>query len=125
MPSLAYASVTPRPLAVLAPGCDIEDTEEGRISRYRFDDDRLDHRFYAVKGSRKLLVYFKGSLSAGRVVTYKLVRSADYLDSGSTKALKGVHLIDDMTFSVTIAASELPYHYDLAYASVTPIQDRR
>ncbi len=44
---------------------------------------------------------------------------ADF-NSGSTKALKGVHLIDDMTFSVTIAASELPYHYDLAYASVTP-----
>lgn len=44
---------------------------------------------------------------------------ADF-NSGATKALKGVHLIDDMTFSVTIAAEELPYHYDLAYALVTP-----
>lgn len=44
---------------------------------------------------------------------------ADF-NSGSTKALKGVHLIDDLTFSVTIAAEELPYHYDLAYALVTP-----
>lgn len=44
---------------------------------------------------------------------------ADF-NSGSTKALKGVHLIDDLTFSVTIAAEELPYHYDLAYAAVTP-----
>lgn len=44
---------------------------------------------------------------------------ADF-NSGATKALKGVHLIDDMTFSVTIAAEELPYHYDLAYAYVTP-----
>ena len=44
---------------------------------------------------------------------------ADF-NSGSTKALKGVHLIDDMTFSITIAAEELPYHYDLAYAGATP-----
>lgn len=41
-------------------------------------------------------------------------------NSGETKALKGVHLIDDLTFSMTVAAEELPYHYDLAYAGVTP-----
>lgn len=44
---------------------------------------------------------------------------ADF-NSGSTKALKGVHLIDDLTFSITVAAEELPYHYDIAYAAVLP-----
>lgn len=39
---------------------------------------------------------------------------------GSTKNLKGAHLIDEMTFSVTVAAEELPYHYDLAYAGIMP-----
>lgn len=41
-------------------------------------------------------------------------------NSGETKALKGVHYIDDKTFSMTVAAEELPYHYDLAYASALP-----
>ena len=40
---------------------------------------------------------------------------------GTTKTFKGVRLIDDHTFSVTITAEELPFHYDIAYASVTPL----
>lgn len=44
----------------------------------------------------------------------------DEFQGGETKAFKGVRLIDDMTFSMTIKAEELPYHYDLAYAAVTP-----
>lgn len=44
----------------------------------------------------------------------------DEFQSGTTKAFKGVRLIDDKTFSITIKAEELPYHYDLAYATVGP-----
>ena len=40
--------------------------------------------------------------------------------SGETDTFAGVHLIDDMTFSVTIAAEELPNHYDITYASLLP-----
>ena len=34
--------------------------------------------------------------------------------------LRGVHLVDDMTYSITIKAEELPYHYDITYASLRP-----
>lgn len=44
----------------------------------------------------------------------------DEFQSGTTKAFKGVRLIDDKTFSITIKAEELPYHYDLAYATAGP-----
>ena len=40
--------------------------------------------------------------------------------SGETDTFAGVHLIDDMTYSVTIAAEELPNHYDITYASLMP-----
>lgn len=44
----------------------------------------------------------------------------DEFQGGTTKAFKGVRLIDDKTFSITIKAEELPYHYDLAYATAGP-----
>ena len=40
--------------------------------------------------------------------------------SGETDTFAGVHLVDDMTYSVTIAAEELPNHYDITYASLMP-----
>lgn len=51
---------------------------------------------------------------------YTYLDGYDEFNAGDTEVLKGVHLIDDKTFSVTVKADELPYHYDLAYASVTP-----
>lgn len=51
---------------------------------------------------------------------YVFLDGWDAFNSGETKALKGVHYIDDKTFSMTVAAEELPYHYDLAYASALP-----
>ena len=40
--------------------------------------------------------------------------------SGESDTFAGVHLVDDMTYSVTIAAEELPNHYDITYASLLP-----
>jgi len=39
---------------------------------------------------------------------------------GQSKEFTGVRLIDEKTFSVTIAAENLPYFYELALASVSP-----
>ncbi len=39
---------------------------------------------------------------------------------GVTKEFTGVRLIDDKTFSVTIAAESLPYYYELALVGSTP-----
>ena len=44
----------------------------------------------------------------------------DAFAAGETTLHSGVRLIDDKNFSITVKAEELPYHYDLAYAAVTP-----
>lgn len=50
---------------------------------------------------------------------YSLVGYDDYF-AGKTDTFAGVHLVDDMTYSVTVKAEELPYHYDITYASAMP-----
>lgn len=50
---------------------------------------------------------------------YSLVGYDEFF-AGDTKAFAGVHLVDDMTYSVTVKAEELPYHYDITYASAMP-----
>lgn len=50
---------------------------------------------------------------------YSYVGYDEWLD-GSADAFAGVHLVDDMTFSLTVKAEELPYHYDITYASLRP-----
>ncbi len=40
--------------------------------------------------------------------------------SGESDTFAGVHLVDDMTYSVTISAAELPNHYDITYAGLAP-----
>ena len=53
-------------------------------------------------------------------VNYTYVDGWEDFRNGTTKTLKGVHLIDDKSFSITVAAKELPNHYDLVYANVVP-----
>lgn len=50
---------------------------------------------------------------------YSLV-GYDEFYSGATENFAGVRLIDDMTYSVTIKASELPDHFDIAFGGITP-----
>ena len=50
---------------------------------------------------------------------YSYVGYDEWLD-GSADAFAGVHLVDDMTFSLTVKAEELPYHYDITYALARP-----
>ena len=50
---------------------------------------------------------------------YPLVGYDAYL-AGETENFAGVHLVDEMTYSVTVKAEELPYHYDITYASAMP-----
>lgn len=40
--------------------------------------------------------------------------------NGETDTFEGVHLIDDMTFSVTVAAENLPYYYGKALTGINP-----
>ena len=50
---------------------------------------------------------------------YSLVGYDAYF-AGETENFAGVHLVDDMTYSVTVKAEELPYHYYITYASAAP-----
>lgn len=50
---------------------------------------------------------------------YSVVGYEGWLD-GSADTFQGIHLVDDMTYSITIKAEELPYHYDITYASARP-----
>ena len=55
----------------------------------------------------------------GATTTYTSVEGGqDYYD-GKVPYVSGLRLIDDYTFSVTIAAEKLPYYYDLGYAAFT------
>ncbi len=49
-----------------------------------------------------------------------LVGNADYLE-GTTKVYKGVQLIDELVFSVTVDAEELPYFWEIINSSVGPL----
>lgn len=40
--------------------------------------------------------------------------------AGTADTFAGVHLVDDMTYSLTVKAEELPYHYDILYANARP-----
>lgn len=51
---------------------------------------------------------------------YTYLVGYDAFSAGESKVHNGVRLIDEMTFSLTVDAEELPYHYDLSYAAVTP-----
>ena len=42
----------------------------------------------------------------------------EYYEGADT--LSGVHLVDDTTFSITVKAEELPFHYDITYAIAVP-----
>lgn len=44
----------------------------------------------------------------------------DEFYAGSTENFAGVHLVDEMTYSVTVKAEELPFHYDISFASLWP-----
>lgn len=50
---------------------------------------------------------------------YSYVGYDEWLD-GSADAFAGVHLVDDMTFSLTVKAEELPYHFDITFALARP-----
>lgn len=51
---------------------------------------------------------------------YVVYEGWDEFNAGETENMAGVRLVDDMTFSVTVKAEELPNHYDIVNAVVKP-----
>ena len=76
-----------------------------------------DYVFYTMfMSSPEFLRIEGGDLSNGRVYT----GYTEY-NKGETRTFAGIHLIDDMTFSVTVVAEELPYYYDNTYTMAFPL----
>lgn len=44
----------------------------------------------------------------------------DEWNAGTADTFTGVRLVDEMTYALTVKAEELPYHYDITFASVRP-----
>lgn len=73
---------------------------------------------YLFWGSKTMLVDLEASEASASVCRY--AKGYDAYSAGESATFEGVHLIDDMTFSVTIDKQYLPYYYGLALVSSTP-----
>lgn len=62
----------------------------------------------------------KDHMAAMTIAGYEDFAAYDGSDESAINYLSGLRLIDDYTFSVTIAADYLPYFYSLGYADFTP-----
>lgn len=74
--------------------------------------------YYLFWGSNEVLSDLEASEAASMVPRYAKGYAA--YSAGESDTFEGVHLIDDMTFSVTIDSEFLPYYYRKALVSVTP-----
>jgi peptide/nickel transport system substrate-binding protein len=68
-----------------------------------------------------LVAYSPALKEAGGKVSPDTVVGAPEYQSGESKVLSGVHLVDDYTYSITISADYLPYYFDATYASLSPL----
>jgi len=53
-------------------------------------------------------------------VAYSHLTGYNAFASGESQAFKGVQLVDDYTFALTVAGENLPYYYELMFANVMP-----
>ncbi len=60
-----------------------------------------------------------GALEADNIGGQQFV-GFEAFQQGESETFTGVNLIDDYTFAVTVKAEELPYFYELTFASVVP-----
>ena len=68
-----------------------------------------------------LIGYSPAAAEAGAKLTAAMVVGATEYQNGETAEISGVHLVDEYTYSITIASDYVPYFYELTYASLTPL----
>ena len=71
--------------------------------------------------ARLLVAYSPAALEAGAKNTPDFVVGAPEYQAGEANLISGLRLIDDYTYSITIAADYLPYYFDSSYASTYPL----
>lgn len=119
-------------------GQGVYETDPVAVEEIATSDDENGNRTYTVK-IRKDLKYNDGTaitakdyvfsvllqssqeiagLGVSNMTYAHLLGHADYAAGGA--AFKGVKLVDDYTFSLTLDAEILPYYYELSLINVTP-----
>lgn len=73
---------------------------------------------YLFWGSNEMLVDLEAAEASAGIQRYAVGYAA--YSAGETDTFEGVHLVDDMTYSVTIDKQFLPYYYGKALVSATP-----
>ena len=68
-----------------------------------------------------LVAYSPATLAAGATVATDTVVGATEYQAGEAKALAGVRLLDDYTYSISVTADYAEYYYGLTYASLAPL----
>ena len=68
-----------------------------------------------------LVAYSPALVEAGGKVTADTVVGAKEYQTGASKTISGIRLIDDYTYSIQISADYLPYYFDSTYASLSPL----
>ena len=68
-----------------------------------------------------LIGYSPAAAEAGAKLTAAMVVGATEYQKGETDEISGVKLLDEYTYSITIASDYVPYFYELTYASLTPL----
>ena len=68
-----------------------------------------------------LIGYSPAAAEAGAKLTAAMVVGATEYQNGETDEISGVKLLDEYTYSITIASDYVPYYYELTYASLTPL----
>lgn len=74
--------------------------------------------YYLFWGSNEVLTDLEASEASATNPRYAKGYAA--YSAGESDTFEGVHLIDDMTFSITVDASYLPFYYGKSLVSVTP-----
>ena len=68
-----------------------------------------------------LIMYSPEAAAAGAKVTPEQVVGGDAYQSGESKSLSGVHLVDEYTYSIQITKDFVPYFFEVTYASLNPL----
>lgn len=74
--------------------------------------------YYLLWGSNEMINDLEAAQATATAVQYAV--GFDEYSSGESDTFKGVHLIDDSTFSVTVSSDWVPYYYGKALTSVSP-----
>ena len=68
-----------------------------------------------------LVQYSPAGLADEAKVSTAILYGSDKYQSGETKELAGVRLLDDYTYSITINDDYVPYYFETTYASLKPL----